>query len=143
MLMLKNKKFIFLGFVIGALFLSYNFYQYSRNYTGSGDSRMTRKEKDLQLGFDLIFGAQRLYKEESGSFSDNLRLIGIPLSYLEGSNYEFGFASNNEAVRRYCPDCIATKDSFKVLAYSKFNEDSELDLVSFDNNKVKTRLSED
>lgn len=42
-----------------------------------------------------------------------------------------------------CPDCTATKDSFKVLVAAQLDEDSELDLWTIDQDGVVNHLSDD
>lgn len=98
---------------------------------------------EAKTGLTYIFASQSSHYAEFEEYSTDFEKIGVVFEN-QNPRYEFGFASDaNPQFKKYCPDCVVSKDGFKVVAIGNIDEDETLDIWTIDQDKNLIHLQDD
>ena len=102
--------------------------------------RMKAQESEARNFLTAIYDAQKAAYGETGSYIAGLSELRVDIS--SAKYYHFGFASDSEEFAKLCPDCQATKNTFKVVAVGRFDAGANAWTIDQDRKLVRILMQE-
>lgn len=91
------------------------------------------QQSEAKIALVALYAGEKAYMVEYGKFTSDLSATGIDAKSF--GRYQIGFAQSGPEFAKNCADCVASKTSFKAVAFGNIGSQGRLDVWTIDQDR--------